>query len=74
MISYCLKSRKNTECKSPKAVTIKNRRTILSSKCSVFNWKKMKFLKEQKARRLLSKLKRVKVLILSDFLSVNTLY
>ena len=40
MISYCLKSRKNTECKSPKAVTIKNRRTILSSKCSVFNWKK----------------------------------
>ena len=72
MISHCLKSRKNTECKSPKAVRIKNRRTILSSKCSVFNCKKLKFLKEQEARRLLSKLKRVKIPILSDFLTVNT--
>ena len=49
MISYCLKSRKNTECKSPKAVTIKNRRTILSSKCSVFNWKKKEISERTKS-------------------------
>ena len=51
MLSYCLNCRKNTERKNPK-----NRRIMLLSKCSVCNRRKSKFLKEQKARGLLSNL------------------
>ena len=32
MLSYCLKCRKNTESKNPKAVRTKNGRIMLSSK------------------------------------------
>ena len=58
MLSYCLKSRKNTESKNPKVVRTKNGRIILLSKCSVYNNKKSKFYKEKEARGLLSNLTR----------------
>ena len=56
MLSFCLKCRKNTENKNPKVATTKNRRIKLLSKCSVSNTKKSKYIKEQKARELLSSL------------------
>ena len=56
MLSFCLKCKKNTENKNPKFATTKNRRIILLSKCSVCNSKKWKYIKEQKARELLSSL------------------
>ena len=56
MLSYCLKSRKNTESKNPKAVKTENGRIMLLSKCAVCNNKKWKFIKEQGARGLLSSL------------------
>ena len=59
MLSYCLKCRKNTENKNPKVINTKNRRLMLLSKFSVC--KKLKLLKEQKARGLLSNLLAVKV-------------
>ena len=56
MLSYCLKCRKNTESTNPKVVRAKNGRIMLSSRCAVCNSKKLKFLKEQEARGLLSNL------------------
>ena len=56
MISYCLKCRKNTESKNPKVVRTKNERIMLLSKFSLCNSEKLKFLKEQEARGLLSSL------------------
>ena len=56
MLSYCLKCRKNTESKSPKVVKTKTRRIMLLSKCEVHDSKKLKFIKEQEASRLLSSL------------------
>ena len=56
MLSYCLKSRKNTESKNPKVVKTKNGRIMLLSKCTVHNSKKWKFIKEQESRGLLSSL------------------
>ena len=56
MLSFCLKCKKNTENKNPKFATTKNRRIILLSKCSVCYSKKWKYIKEQKARELLSRL------------------
>ena len=73
MLSYCLKSRKNTESKNPKVVRTKNGRIILLSTFAVCNSKKLKFLKEQEARGLLSNLRGIKVPILSDIPVVNTL-
>ena len=73
MLSYCLKCRKNTESKTPKAVKIKNGRIVLSSKCTTFDSKKWKFIKRQEARGLLSNLTRLKVPILSDLPIANIL-
>ena len=53
MLSYCLKRRKSTENKDPGIVKTKNGRMIFS-KCSVCNSNKPKFVKEQKAGRILS--------------------
>ena len=72
MFSYCLQCRKNAESKSPKVVRIKNGRITLLSKFSVCNSKKLKFRKEQEARRLVSNL--MGVLILSDLSILNTLF
>ena len=71
MISECLKCRKNTESKNPKVVKTKNGRIILLSKCTVCNNKKCKFLREHEARELLTKLKVLKVPILSDLPIAN---
>ena len=56
MLFYCLKCRKNTESKNPKVVRTENGRTILLSKCAMYNSKKSKFLKKQEAKWLLSDL------------------
>ena len=74
MLCYCLKCRKNTQSKNPEVVKTKNGRIMLLSKCSVCNSKKSKFLKEQEARELLSNLLGVKVLILRDIPTVNTIF
>ena len=74
MLPYCSKCRENTESKNPKVVRTKNGRIMLSSKCSVCNNKKSKFLKGQKARGLLSNLLGLKVSILSDIPLVNALF
>ena len=55
--SYCLKCRRNTKSKNPEIARQKSGRIILLSKFVVYNSKKSKFLKEQEARGLLSKLK-----------------
>ena len=52
MLSYCLKSRKNTESKNPKAVRSNNGRITLLSKCKVCDSKNSKFIKEQEATEL----------------------
>ena len=49
MLSYCLKCGKNTARKNPKVVKTINRRIMLLSKDSVWDSKKLKFLKEQEA-------------------------
>ena len=56
MLCYCLKCRKNIESKNPKIVRTKNGTITFLSKCSVCNSNKLKFLKEQEARGLLSSL------------------
>ena len=56
MSSYCLKCRKNTESKTPMVVKTKNGRIMLLSKYAVCDSKNSKFIKEQEASRLLSRL------------------
>ena len=68
--SYCLQCRKNAESRSPKVVRTKNGRITLLSKDSVCNIKKLKFCKEQEARRLISNL--MGVPIPSDLSILNT--
>ena len=53
---YCLKCRKNTESKNPKVAKTKNGRITLLSKCAMSDSKKTKFIKEQEASELLSRL------------------
>ena len=78
MLSYCLKCRKNTESKNPKFVKKKNGRIMLLSKCALYDNKKSKFMtkfmKEQEARELISKLSRIKVRIVSDLSMANILF
>ena len=56
MLSYCLRCRKNAKSKNPKVVKTKNGRIMLLSKCELCDSKKIKFIKEQEARGLLSSL------------------
>ena len=56
MLTYCLKHRKNAESKNPKIVEIKNWKIMLLSKCTLWDSKKSKSIKEQEASRLLSSL------------------
>ena len=74
MLSYCLKCRRNTESENSKVVRSKNERIILLSKCSLCNSKKSKFIKEQEAKGLISKLTGIKVPILSDLPILNILF
>ena len=56
MLSYCLKCKKNTESKNPKAVKTKTKRIMPLSKCAVCESKKSKFINKQKASGLLRSL------------------
>ena len=56
MKTYCMKCRKDTENIDPKMVRTKNNRLVMQSKCSVCGIKKLRFVKEQKAKGLLSNL------------------
>ena len=56
MKTYCVKWRKDTENIEPKMVGTKNNRLIMQSKFSVCRIKKSRFVKEQKAKGLLSNL------------------
>ena len=56
MSSYCLKCKKNTENINPRVSLTKNNKTMILSKCAVCGSKKSKFIKQQKAKGLLSNL------------------
>ena len=56
MLSYCLKSRKDTKSKNLEVARARKGRIILLSKCIVCDSKKSKFIKEQEASGLLSSL------------------
>ena len=71
MLLYYLKCRKNTESKNVKIVKTKNRRITLLSKCDS---KKLKLIREQEARGILSKLTEIKIPILSDSPIANILF
>ena len=57
MKTYCVKCRRDTENIDSKMFRTKNNRLIMQSKCSVCRIKKSRFVKEQKAKDLLSNLK-----------------
>ena len=72
MKSYCLKCRKDTENINPKVSKTSNGRTMVLSKCAICGSKKSRFIKNQKAKGLLSNLglktQLSKVQILGDIL------
>ena len=72
MKSYSLKCRKDTENINPGVSNTSNGRTIILSKCAIFGSKKSRFIKDQKAKGLLSNLgvrtPLSKVTILGDIL------
>ena len=57
MLSYSLKCSKNAESKNPEDVKTKIGRTMLLSKCAVYDNKKSKFIKEQKDENIFEMLK-----------------
>ena len=56
MESYCLKCKKNTENIDPKVSASRNGRIMILSKCVICGSKKSRFINNQKAKGLLSKL------------------
>ena len=56
MKTCCVTSRKNTENLDSKIFNTKNDRLIMQSKCPVCGIKKLRFVKEQEAKVLLSNL------------------
>ena len=72
MKTYCVKCRKDTENIDPKIIRAKNNRLIMQSKCSVCGIQKSRFIKEQKAKGLLSNLE-IKT-PLSKILGLNVLF
>ena len=56
MLLYCLKCQKNTESRNKNVARTKSGRITVLSKCAVCDTKKLKFIKEQEASRLLSSL------------------
>ena len=57
MKAYCVKCRKDTENIDPKMVITKNSRLVMQSKCSLCEIKKSRFVKNLKAKGLLSNLR-----------------
>ena len=56
MKSYCLKCRKNTENINSKVSKTSNNRTMIVSKCAICNSTKLRFIKNQEVKGLLSNL------------------
>ena len=56
MKSYCLKCRKDTENINPRVSKTSNGRTMVLSKCAICGSKKLRFIKNQEAKELLSNL------------------
>ena len=56
MESYCLKCKKYTKNIDPKVSSTSNNRLMILSKCAICGSKKSKFIKQQEAKGLLSKL------------------
>ena len=56
MKSFCLKCRKDPENIKPKVSKTSNGRIILLSNCAIRNTKKLRFIKNQEAKELLSNL------------------
>ena len=56
MKSYCLKCRKDTENINAKVSSTSNGRAMMLSKCAICGSKKSRFIENQEAKRLLSKL------------------
>ena len=56
MESYSLKCKKNTENINPQVSGTSNDSTMILSKCAICSSKKSRFIKNQKAKGLLSKL------------------
>ena len=73
MESYYLKCKKNTENINPNVSATSNGRVMILSKCAICGIKKSRFIKNQEAKGLLSKLgirtPLSKVPILGDILS-----
>ena len=56
MKSYCLKCRKDTENINAKVSSSSNGRAMMLSKCAICGSKKSRFIENQEAKGLLSKL------------------
>ena len=56
MITYCAKCRNKTESLNSKISKTKNGRIIMQSKCAKWGIKKLRFVKEQETKGLLSNL------------------
>ena len=56
MESYCLKCRKYTKNKDPEVSSTSNCKLMILSKCAICGCKKSRFIKNQEAKGLLSKL------------------
>ena len=56
MESYCLKCKNNSENIDPKVSSTSNDRAMILSKCAICGSKKSRFIKNQEAKGLLSKL------------------
>ena len=72
MESYCLKCKKNTENIDPKISSTSNGKAMILSNCAISGSKKSRFIKNQEAKGLVSKLcirtPLIKVPILGDLL------
>ena len=56
METYCLKCKKNTKNIDPKISSTSNGKSMILSKCAICGSKKSRFIKNQEAKGLLSKL------------------
>ena len=56
MPTYCLKCRRDSENINPKMVRTKHNRLVMQSKYPICRIKKLRFMKEQEAKGLLSNL------------------
>ena len=56
METYCLKCKKNTKNINPKIPSTSNGKSMILSKCAICGSKKLRFIKNQEAKGLLSNL------------------